>query len=71
MLVGEAPGANEDQEGLPFVGRAGQLLDKMLSAINLDRKKFIFQILLTTDRLKIEGQQRGNKKIFAIYYKAY
>ncbi len=39
MLVGEAPGANEDDEGLPFVGRAGQLLDKMLSAIDLDRKK--------------------------------
>ena len=39
MLVGEAPGANEDHEGLPFVGRAGMLLDKMLAAINLDRKK--------------------------------
>ena len=39
MIIGEAPGANEDQEGLPFVGRAGQLLDKMLSAINLDRNK--------------------------------
>ena len=39
MLVGEAPGANEDDEGLPFVGRAGMLLDKMLNAINLDRKK--------------------------------
>ena len=39
MLIGEAPGANEDEEGLPFVGRAGALLDKMLSAINLDRKK--------------------------------
>ena len=39
MLIGEAPGANEDQEGLPFVGRAGQLLDKMLSAIDLDRNK--------------------------------
>ena len=39
MLVGEAPGANEDEEGLPFVGRAGQLLDKMLSAINLNRNK--------------------------------
>ncbi len=39
MLVGEAPGANEDQEGLPFVGRAGVLLDKMLSSINLDRTK--------------------------------
>ena len=39
MLIGEAPGANEDEEGLPFVGRAGALLDKMLSAINLNRKK--------------------------------
>jgi len=39
MLVGEAPGANEDKEGLPFVGRAGTLLDKMLASINLDRKK--------------------------------
>ena len=39
MLIGEAPGANEDEEGLPFVGRAEALLDKMLAAINLDRKK--------------------------------
>ena len=39
MLIGEAPGANEDEEGLPFVGRAGALLDKMLAAINLNRKK--------------------------------
>ena len=39
MLIGEAPGANEDTEGLPFVGRAGALLDKMLAAINLNRKK--------------------------------
>ena len=38
MLIGEAPGLNEDQEGLPFVGRAGTLLDKMLASINLNRK---------------------------------
>ena len=38
MFVGEAPGSNEDQEGLPFVGRAGALLDKMLASINLNRK---------------------------------
>jgi DNA polymerase len=38
MLLGEAPGSTEDQEGLPFVGRAGTLLDKMLASINLDRK---------------------------------
>jgi DNA polymerase len=38
MILGEAPGSNEDQEGLPFVGKAGNLLDKMLASINLDRK---------------------------------
>jgi DNA polymerase len=37
MLVGEAPGRDEDIEGLPFVGRSGQLLDRMLAAIGLDR----------------------------------
>lgn len=37
MLVGEAPGAEEDRSGLPFVGRGGQLVDRMLGAIGLDR----------------------------------
>jgi uracil-DNA glycosylase len=37
LLIGEAPGAEEDRQGLPFVGRAGKLLDKMLAAIELDR----------------------------------
>lgn len=37
MLVGEAPGADEDRVGKPFMGRSGQLLDKMLAAIGLDR----------------------------------
>ncbi|HWK94887.1 MAG TPA: uracil-DNA glycosylase [Pseudolabrys sp.] len=37
MLVGEAPGRDEDIEGLPFVGRSGKLLDQMLKAIGLDR----------------------------------
>jgi DNA polymerase len=37
MLIGEGPGADEDRIGRPFVGRAGQLLDKMLAAIGLDR----------------------------------
>jgi DNA polymerase len=37
MFVGEAPGAEEDREGLPFVGRSGQLLDRMMAAIGLDR----------------------------------
>tara|TARA_B110000967_G_C18762380_1_gene498563 strand:- start:18 stop:731 length:714 start_codon:yes stop_codon:yes gene_type:complete len=38
MIIGEAPGANEDEEGYPFEGRAGKLLDKMLQSINLDRR---------------------------------
>ena len=37
MFVGEAPGRDEDIEGMPFVGRAGKLLDRMLAAIGLDR----------------------------------
>jgi len=39
MLVGEGPGANEDAQGIPFVGRAGQFLDDMLAIIGLDRTK--------------------------------
>jgi uracil-DNA glycosylase len=39
MFIGEAPGADEDREGVPFVGRAGQLLGKMLASIGLDRGK--------------------------------
>lgn len=38
MLIGEAPGADEDQQGLPFVGVSGQLLDKILASIHLARK---------------------------------
>src|SRR6202035_3172870 len=37
MFVGEAPGRDEDIEGLPFVGRSGKLLDRMMAAIGLDR----------------------------------
>jgi uracil-DNA glycosylase len=37
MFIGEAPGRDEDKQGLPFVGRAGKLLDKMMAAIRLDR----------------------------------
>ncbi len=42
MIVGEAPGADEDRIGLPFVGRSGQLLDRMLAAIGLDRKTDVY-----------------------------
>ena len=39
MIIGEGPGSQEDAEGKPFVGRAGKLLDKMLTSIQLDRTK--------------------------------
>ncbi|MCC6202117.1 MAG: uracil-DNA glycosylase [Gammaproteobacteria bacterium] len=46
MVIGEAPGAEEDKRGEPFVGRAGQLLDAMLAAIGLDRQQvYIANIL--------------------------
>lgn len=46
MLVGEAPGADEDKNGVPFVGRAGKLLDKILAAIDINREDvFIANIL--------------------------
>lgn len=46
MFVGEAPGAEEDRQGLPFVGRAGQLLNQMLEEIGLSREQvFIANVL--------------------------
>jgi DNA polymerase len=42
LFIGEAPGRNEDEQGLPFVGRSGQLLDQYLKAIHLDREKNVF-----------------------------
>lgn len=42
MFIGEGPGENEDLQGEPFVGRGGKLLDKMLTAVDLDRKKNIY-----------------------------
>ncbi len=42
MFVGEGPGENEDLQGEPFVGRGGQLLDKFLAAVDLDRQKNVY-----------------------------
>ena len=42
MFIGEGPGENEDLQGEPFVGRSGQLLDKMLAAVDLDRHTNIY-----------------------------
>lgn len=42
MLIGEAPGLFEDQQGLPFVGKAGQLLDKILFSVGFTRKEHVY-----------------------------
>jgi uracil-DNA glycosylase len=42
MLIGEAPGANEDLQGVPFCGESGKLLDKVLKSIGLDRKENLY-----------------------------
>ena len=42
LFIGEGPGENEDLQGEPFVGRAGKLLDKMLTAVDLDRHRNIY-----------------------------
>ena len=42
MFVGEGPGASEDEQGLPFVGRSGQLLDHYLEAVDLSREKNVY-----------------------------
>ncbi|MBM3490415.1 MAG: uracil-DNA glycosylase [Alphaproteobacteria bacterium] len=42
MLIGEAPGAEEDRQGLPFVGASGQLLDRMLASIGLSRQRDVY-----------------------------
>ena len=55
MIVGEAPGSEEDRRGEPFVGRAGQLLDKMLKAIGLDREN-----VYITNTVKCRPPQNRN-----------
>ena len=42
MLIGEAPGENEDLSGMPFVGRSGKLLDEFLNSVGLDRNENVY-----------------------------
>ena len=63
LFIGEGPGANEDAQGLPFVGRAGKLLDDMLEMIDLDRTKiFITNIVKCRppqNRDQLNGEQEA------------
>ena len=59
MLVGEGPGENEDATGLPFVGRAGKLLDDILAAVNLTRQDVY---LTNTVKCRAAVQEGGRMK---------
>ncbi len=61
MLVGEAPGADEDEQGEPFVGRAGNLLTKMLTAMELTREKIYIANVLKC-RPDMPPNTSGNRK---------
>ncbi len=61
MFVGEAPGADEDQQGEPFVGKAGQLLTKMIQAMGLGRSQVYIANILKC-RPDTPGQASGNRK---------
>lgn len=61
MFVGEAPGADEDQQGEPFVGAAGQLLTKMIQAMGLTRESVYIANILKC-RPDTPGQTYGNRK---------
>jgi DNA polymerase len=61
MFVGEAPGADEDQQGEPFVGRAGQLLTKIIQTMGLSRTSVYIANILKC-RPDTPGQPTGNRK---------
>jgi len=62
MFVGEAPGGDEDRIGRPFVGRAGQLLDRMLAAIALDRAQVYIANVVPCGRRAIARRRRRRRR---------
>ncbi len=73
FFLGEAPGYNEDLQGRPFVGAAGQLLDELLSDIGLDRSKvFITNVVRHRPPERIHGRPRkvDGLVIFPVYHPA-
>ena len=61
MIVGEGPGENEDQQGEPFVGRAGELLTKMLAAIGLRREDVFITNTIKCRATTLEGGRLANR----------
>jgi DNA polymerase len=62
MLVGEGPGENEDATGLPFVGRAGKLLDDVLAAVNLTRQEVYLTNVVKCRAAVKEGGRMKNRQ---------
>ena len=60
MIVGEAPGKEEDRAGVPFVGQAGQLLDRMLKSIGLSRDQTYITNIIPWRPPEIEPFSRGD-----------
>ena len=50
MFIGEGPGADEDTQGIPFVGKAGQLMDKAFIALGINREKVYIANIVTTPK---------------------
>jgi len=67
MFIGEAPGAEEEKEGRPFVGRAGRLLTKLLEEINIKRKDVYITNVV---KIRPRGNRRPNRKEIN-YWKPY
>ena len=68
LFVGEGPGQSEDEQGLPFVGRSGQLLDKYLFAIDLDRSKncYIANIVKCRPPQNRDPAARRERSLYAV-----
>ncbi len=71
MFVGEAPGAEEDRQGLPFVGRAGQLLNQMLEEIGLSREEvFIANVLKSRAARQPRSAAAGDRGLSSLPLRA-
>ncbi len=72
MIIGEGPGQAEDETGRPFVGKAGQLLDKILASVNLDseRDAYICNIVKCRPPWQPCPDTRGSSGLFALPLRA-
>ena len=67
FLIGEAPGRTEDKQGLPFVGRAGKILDDLLDSINIDRNNVYISNILKCRPPKNRNPKKNEIKICSKY----